>query len=416
VSKATLAGWNTIRVIGVARAFSILGDEFAIFALLLREKHGGGGALPIAVIFATGHLPMILLAPLAGTVADRVPVRILAPVVNVGQAIFAAMLAFDSPLPVSLLLLLLIGSGQAFTAPAWTATLPEIVDKDALPRALSLIQALYSMAWIAGPGLAGLMVSQLGYATPMFINAFTFMIVAMVPAFLALPFHAREQGPRQAGDLWAGLQAIRTVPIIRATTLLMFTLTLSVNAFNVADLFFALDDLHASTFIFGLTASTFSGGMLIAGLVNERRDVREARIPFNIIIGALMLGSGIFLLGLSWHWALLFPTSALAGIGSSTVTAYGFGFIVKHAPDEIRGRVLSAVQALFAGATLGALGLAGLIIPIIGPRAAILLGGAASLLAIALCAPALKRSVAFSAADPQSDEQRVTDLSPEERE
>lgn len=208
MSRARPEGWNTIRVIASARALSILGDELAIFALLLREKHHGGGALSIAVILAAGHLPLILLSPWAGTVADRVPVRRLAPFVNVGQAIFAALLAFNAPLFVSLGLISLIGAGQAFTAPAWSATLPEIVGKDALPRAMSLMQALYALAGMAGPGIAGLMVSQFGYVTPMLTNAATFALLALVPTFLTLPFHARDRGARQRGDVWAGLQIV----------------------------------------------------------------------------------------------------------------------------------------------------------------------------------------------------------------
>lgn len=414
--EAKKLGWNTIRVIGAARALSILGDEFAIFALLLREKHHGGGAISIAVILATGHLPMMLLAPVAGTVADRVPVRRLAPVVGIAQGLFAALLAFNSSLGVSLVLLALIGAGQAFTAPAWLATLPEIIGKDALPRALSLMQALYSLAWLAGPGLAGLMVSNFGYATPMFINSLTFIVLAIVPFFLALPFHARDRGPRQRGDIWIGARVIRREPVIRATTFLLFTLTLTLNAFNVAALFFALDDLHATPFIFGLSASAFSGGALVAALVNERRDVKEIRIPFNIIVGALMLAGGVMLLGLSWHWAVLFPTSALAGVGSSTVTAYGHGFIVKHAPDQSRARVVSFVQALFAGATLVALAFAGFIIPIIGARSSILLSGATSLVALAVFAPGLSRSVTKNATEETPSTLYTKDVSHEETE
>jgi MFS family permease len=210
MSRVSVEGWRTVRVIAWARAVSILGDELAIFALLLREKHNGGGAVAIALILAAGHLPLILLSPWAGTVADRVPVRRLAPFINIGQAILAALLAFNGPLYVLLVLVSLLGGGQAFTAPAWVATLPELVDKDAIPRAMSLMQALYSVAGVVGPGIAGLMVSNLGYVTPMLTNAATFAVLALVPIFLVLPFHGRERGPRQRGDVWIGLQIVRS--------------------------------------------------------------------------------------------------------------------------------------------------------------------------------------------------------------
>ena len=230
----------------------MLGDELAIFALLLREKHNGGGALAIAAILAAGHLPLFLLAPWAGNVADRVPVRRLIPIAGVIQAALAALIAFNQSLVLSLALISLIGAGQAFTGPAWVATLPDLVGKEALPRAMSLIQALYALAGIAGPGIAGLMVSKLGYVSPLLTDAVTFALLAAVPAFLALPSEGRATGSRVRGDIWVGLHTVRCEPVIRSITILLFSLILTLGAFSVAELFFALDDLHASTFVYGL--------------------------------------------------------------------------------------------------------------------------------------------------------------------
>src|SRR5487761_2436277 len=122
VSKTSPKGWNTVRIIAIARAVSIFGDELAVFALLLRQKHDGGGALSIAAIMAAGQLPLIFLSPWAGTLADRVPVRRLAPVVNIIQAGLAALLIFNGPLLVSLVLICLIGVGGAISPAAWNAT------------------------------------------------------------------------------------------------------------------------------------------------------------------------------------------------------------------------------------------------------------------------------------------------------
>jgi len=80
----------------------------------------------------------------------------------------------------------MLGAGQAFTAPAWPATLPEILGKEALPQAMSLAQALYSLAGLVGSGLAGLMVGKFGYVAPMVTDAVTFTVLALAPAFFAL--------------------------------------------------------------------------------------------------------------------------------------------------------------------------------------------------------------------------------------
>lgn len=384
VPEGSSKGWNTIRVIALARAVSLLGDELAVFALLLREKHDGGGALSIAAILTAGQLPLILLSPWAGIIADRVPVRRLAPIVNVIQAVLAVLLAFNAPLFVSLLLICFIGVGQAFTGPAWSATLPELVGKDAMPRAMSLMMASYALAGIAGPGIAGIMVSKFGYVTPMITDAATFAVLAVVPAFLVLPFHARERGERQKGDVWVGLQIVRNEPVIRALTILGFSLNVTVGTFNVAELFFALDNLHTSMFIYGLVGSTFAVGLLAAAFVNERRDVSQARLPANIIAGGFMAALGVLLTGCSWHWALLFPTAALAGIGVSTLNSYFVALILQRAPDESRGRVSSAVQGVSSAGQMASLGLGGVVVSLIDPRIAILLSGTACLAVLSI--------------------------------
>lgn len=74
---------------------------------------------------------------------------------------------------------------------------------------------------------------------------------------------------------------------------MLFSLILTLGAFNVAELFFALDDLHSSTLVYGLSASAFTGESLVAALVNEVREVTEPRMPFNMIFGALMVGGAV---------------------------------------------------------------------------------------------------------------------------
>jgi MFS family permease len=254
------------------------------------------------------------------------------------------------------------------------------------------MQALYSVAGVVGPGIAGLMVSKLGYVTPLLTNAATFAALALLPAFLVLPFHGREIGRRERGDIWIGLQIVRSEPVIRALTILLFCLTVVLGAFDVAILFFILGDLHSTQFTYGLVTSVFAAGGFVAALINERRDVSEAQLPVNIIAGALMAGIGVLLTGFVWHLALLLPTFALAGIGGSTLTAYATALILQRAPELSRARVISAVQAVMSIAALMALAVAGAVVSVIDPRFAILLSGAICLLVVGVLAPTLRRS------------------------
>jgi MFS family permease len=390
--KANPKGWNTVRVIAIARAVSIFGDELAVFSLLLREKHNGGGALGIAAIMAAGQLPLIFLSPWAGMLADRVPVRRLTPVVNIIQAVLAAMLAFNGPLILSLGLICLIGVGAAINPAAWNATLPEIIDKEELPRAMSMLQAWYALAGMAGPAAAGILVAKFGYVTPMITNAVTFALLALMPMFLTLPFHARERGSRTKGDIWVGLQVVRKEPVIRALAMLGFSLNLSVGMLTVAELFFTLDNLHASTFIYGLVGSTFAAFTLVAALFNKRRDVSEDKLPMNIIIGAEITGLAIILNGIAWNWVVLFPAMALAGAGVSTVNAYYMALMLQRSPEASRARVLSAVSGVTTAGQMSSLAIGGVLVSIVNPRFVILVIGTVCLLTAVLLSSSLLRA------------------------
>ena len=387
--KANPQGWQTIRVIAIARAISILGDELAIFALLLRVKHDGGGAISVAMVLAAGQLPLILLAPWAGMLADRIPVRKLAPFVNIVQAALAALLAFKQPLVVSLFLVCLLGIGQSVVPAAWNATLPEITGKEEMPRAMSLMQALYALAGMAGPAVAGVMVSNFGYSTPMIANAISFIFIAAVPMFLTLPFHPRERGARKRKDVWVGLGIVRKEPVIRALAILGFSLNVSVGMISIAELFFTLDDLRATMYVYGLAGSTFAAFSLIAALINKRRSVSEKELPKNIIIGTVVTSLGLILNGASWHWLLLFPTLAIAGYGVSTVNAYYMALILQRSDESSRGRVLSAVTGVAVTGQISSLAIGGVIISIIDPRIVILISGTGCLLVTIILAPSL---------------------------
>jgi MFS family permease len=179
--------------------------------------------------------------------------------------------------------------------------------------------------------------------------------------------------------------------VIRALTILLFCLIVVLSAFDVAILFFILGDLHGTQFTYGLVSSVLAGGSFIAALINERRDVGEAQLPINIIAGALMAGIGVLLTGFAWHWALLIPTLALAGMGGSTLTAYASALVLQRAPEASRARVISALQAVTSIASLVALAIAGAVVSVIDPRIAIILSGALCLLVVGVLAPTLRR-------------------------
>src|SRR3954471_10638517 len=156
-SAGSLWRVRDLRIVVLARAVSLLGDELAVVALLLRTQGQGHGAWPVVALLLAGGLPLVLCAPLVGGLVDRVDSRTLLLTSGCGQLACCLWLAWLPSQPVMLALVAALGTGQAINSASWQALLPGIVGLDRLPAALGLSQAATTAAGIAAPALAGLL-------------------------------------------------------------------------------------------------------------------------------------------------------------------------------------------------------------------------------------------------------------------
>ena len=126
---------------------------------------GSGAAL--GVVTGLQFLPFLLLSPVAGVIADRVPKRWLLQVTNVAMAVPAVvlgLLAVTDQVQIwhVYVLALVLGVASAFDAPARQSFVSEIVGPDDLTNAVGLNSASFNTARIIGPALAGLLIAAFG--------------------------------------------------------------------------------------------------------------------------------------------------------------------------------------------------------------------------------------------------------------
>ena len=133
--------------------------------LVLQLTGGSGSALGITT--GLQFLPVLLLSPYAGVIADRFPKRRLLQVTQAVMAGASLVLGLITVLGVVqvwhvYLLAFVFGIGSAFDAPARQSFVSELVDQDDVTNAVGLNSAAFNLARILGPGLAGLMIGALG--------------------------------------------------------------------------------------------------------------------------------------------------------------------------------------------------------------------------------------------------------------
>jgi MFS family permease len=335
-------------------------------------------------------VPIVVLSPLAGVVADVHDRRRLMLCTQSGLAILAAGLAWltghglDTAWGIYLISFLSAGVG-CFDNPARQSLIPNLVPPRHLTSAVSLNVIVFQTASVIGPSLAGLLLAFRGAAIIYWMNAASFLAV-LIALWLMRPI------PRTPGDVRAvslraaveGLRFIRRSPIVLSTMLLDFTATFFASAMTLLPVF-ARDILHVGPRGYGLLASAPSVGAVVAGgIMSLLRDVnRQGRLLF-VAVGTYGLATVAF--GLSPGFTMACVSLALIG-ASDTVSMVLRGTIRQLAtPDELRGRMTSInMMFVIGGPQLGELE-AGVVAQVWGARFSVVTGGLACLVAVVLIA------------------------------
>jgi MFS family permease len=365
----------------------------AVGALVISDT----GSATWAVLVAAGaFLPIGLLSPVGGALADRWPRRPVLVVGNLVATATAVLLAVlvaaghDSP-PALVLLVTLQGSASALVGPFQQAILPDLVPRSEFLAAISLNSAQFNLGRIVGPALAGATVAAFGYPAAFVANAISFLAVVVALAFVRLaPPTGRPAG--LLASLRSGFDAARREPSCRAAIGTIGVVAL------LASPFIALVPVMAhhltnggSRAVAQLTAllTTAQGIGAVAGaLAIPPLAVRLSR---GRILAASLALLPVVLIAYSssrtrWWGAITLFVLGLVYIGVLS----GLSTVVQlHAPQEYRGRVLSLfLVALGVAYPIGSL-IQGPVIGQIGIGWAT--AGSAGLLALIMIVVALAR-------------------------
>ena len=188
--------WADVWLAAAARGTTICGDFLAATALALALQGAGASGLAVSGLLLAATLPLVVLAPLAGRLADRIDSRTLLVTIGFGQAAICALLAVVEQPVLVVGLVALLACGLAVTQPCLAALLPAMVRPADLPRASAISQNAVSLGALGGPVLAGLLVGQFGTRVPLLLDAATYL--ALVVAGLLL--RTRRGGRRPAAS------------------------------------------------------------------------------------------------------------------------------------------------------------------------------------------------------------------------
>lgn len=381
------------RRLWAARTISQWGDVAASVALALLVLQLTGSGLGVSAVVAAEILPVLLLAPLAGVVVDRLPRR----TVMVAADLTRAMLAGALPLvadDIGAVYAIAAGMSAAsvFFNPAAGALLPDLVRRNQLVAANSGIWTTAVLSQIVLAPITGLVVTATGPTVPFWVNAGSYVVSALL--LIGLPGSARSArapgtpaGTRPWRDRWteaaAGIQHIRADRRLVALGVGQVLAALSAGATSALLVVYVRDHLHARPAGYGIALGAIGVGAALGPLVLIR-FIRDPARP-GWVFGPYALRGGVDLL-LAASSSLPTAVAALAvyGLGTSTGAVTFNTMLQATMPDALRGRVMAAFDLTWQTGRLLSLAVGAVMADLIGVQAVYVSGGVLLLLAAAL--------------------------------
>jgi MFS family permease len=355
-----------------------------------------GSALALASVNFAASIPMLILMPFGGVLADRMERRRILLVTQSVMALLAVVLGLLVQLHHLRLwhiwvIALLLGLATAYDLPAYQSFYPQLIETEDLPQAISLNQATFHGSRIIGPAIASWFVALWGMAAAFFANGASFLAV-IASLLLIKPRPATAAGPASSFAFMAeGLRYVRERQHIIA--LFGFTAITTIFVFpNVAVLmpFYVKHVLQVGPTGLGWIMAVSGVGAFLgaAFLLILSRTVRIAWIMIALAVVTLTL----FVLGWSRHLVPSVAAAAIASFGVASCLGLASIMVQESVSDAFRGRVMSLYALAFTGVMpFAALGVARLA-DVIGMRRELLFAAVAYGICGMLLMPMLRRT------------------------
>jgi predicted MFS family arabinose efflux permease len=300
-----------------------------------------------------GDIPIFLFSLVGGVIADRMDRRKLlmfSQVVQMTSAITLSILIATHKVQIWHILLssFIVGTGQAFGGPAYSALVPSLVEKEDLPNAIALNSIQFNLARVIGPVLGGLALKYVGAAWCFGLNALSFVAVMISLMRLNINFNPPRTGDSILTGMKQGIGFIRKQGAMETLILIAFCMTaLAIPMITFLPVFakdvFHKNELTYTLFLVTSGLGSITGALTVAALGNI---ANKGQVALAMLIA---LGAGITGFSLSKS----VPLSCVLLFCSGAVLMCAFAMISSLVqlitPNDLRGRVMSVYNVAFRG-------------------------------------------------------------------
>lgn len=316
----------------IGQIISLFGSAIQRFALSLYLLDMTGSASVFASILALSIVPIILLSPFAGVMADRFHKRnimVALDFISGGILAFYALILFqgkDHYIIVAVVMLLLSGISTLYQ-PAVTASIPSIVKEENLMKANGLVYQVSSLSNFLGPILAGLLYGMVGIKGVIILNGVSFFVSAVMELFLTIPHEKFVRTESMVKSFLLEMKESGTYlknenPIVlrMIVTSGLYNLFM-VPVFSVGTPYIIKITLGFDSKMYGLSEGAIAFGMILgAFLISHKPRIckieRIYRVLYPSCIAMMMMGV-----------AVLLKETAVGNLGSFLIFTF-FGMVI----------------------------------------------------------------------------------------
>ena len=376
VTFASLSVPNYRRYI-TGQSVSLIGTWMQMTAqawLVLSLTHS---STALGAIVALQTLPVLVLAPYGGVIADRMDKRRLMVVLQSAmglQALALGLLAVSGTVEVWQIgvLAALLGLNNAFENPSRQSFMLEMVGPEHLRNAVSLNSVMVNVARTIGPAIAGLLIATVGTGVCFLANAASFVaVVGSLTTMDRSALHPTEPARRARGQLRAGLRYVRSTRELAVPLLMMAAVGCLTYEFQVSLPVMASRGLHVGAAGYGFMTAAMGVGAVAGGLLVAARGQTGT---FWLVAAAGAFAVGMTLAAAAPSLQFELPALALAGAASIAFMSTGNSTLQLTAEPSMRGRVMSLWFVAFQGSTPIGGPIVGWVIAVAGARAGLGLG------------------------------------------
>lgn len=354
------------------QAVSIIGDLMFTTTLIIWIAKGLAPQQTWAPIAVSGVLlaaaaPTLLVGLFAGVFVDRAEKRPMMLWMDGLRIVIVALLVVASgefPLPflaggrlplywalgAIYAVVVLVNIGEQFFRPAAMALIQDIVPPEQQARAMGLFQMSVSIALIVGPSLAAPLYAAFGPVWAILIDAATFAFSYLTILALRAPRRpaAAHTAEGRAGfwrELAAGIRFYFTNRVLVILLLAIIVGASGASALNTLDVFFATDNLRATTAMYGLIGGVFGLGAILGsilfGLVAQKIGLARTLWLTMAIFGALVVA-----LSRVTSYEVALGIFLVAGALNSGLNVAAGPMMMRETPNDMMGRVMSIFQPI----------------------------------------------------------------------